>query len=102
MTTLPLAITRGDVADYVHAVIYVYLVLILIWVIASWFRTIPYHPVLSAFLTFVNDVTRPYLNLFRRILPMARIGPAALDLSPLVATIVLLIVGDLVVDIIRG
>ena len=33
---------------------------------------------------------------------MARIGPAALDLSPIVATFVLLIVGGIVVDLIGG
>ena len=41
----------------------------------SWFRAIPYNRVLSAFLDFVNDVTDPYLNLFRRFIPMVRLGP---------------------------
>ena len=102
MTALPLAISRMDIADYVETLIYVYLVLIFIRIILSWFRSIPYHPALSAFLTFVHDVTDPYLNLFRRFIPMARLGPAALDLSPIVATFVLLIVGGIVGDLIRG
>ena len=102
MTALPLAIGRADIADYVETLIYVYLVLIFIRIIVSWFRSIPYHPLLSGFLTFVNDVTNPYLNLFRRFIPMARVGPAALDLSPIVATFVLLIVGGIVTDLIRG
>ena len=29
----------------------------------------PYNRFLAAFLKFVSDVTNPYLNLFRRILP---------------------------------
>jgi len=99
---LPLAVSRGDIADYVDTLVLVYLVLIFIRIIVSWFRSIPYHPVLSAFLTFVNDVTNPYLNIFRRFIPMARVGPAALDLSPIIATFVLLIVGGIVVDVIRG
>jgi YggT family protein len=99
---LPLAVSRGDVADYVDTLVLVYLVLIFIKIIVSWFRSIPYHPILSGFLTFVNDVTNPYLNLFRRFIPMARMGPAALDLSPIVATFVLLIVGGIVTDVIRG
>jgi YggT family protein len=102
MTEIPLAIGRMDVADYVETLMYVYLVLIFIRIIVSWFRSIPYHPVLSAVLRFVEDVTNPYLNLFRRFIPMARVGPAALDLSPIVATFVLLIVGGIVVDLIRG
>jgi YggT family protein len=99
---IPLAISRMDVADYVETLMYVYLVLIFIRIIVSWFRSIPYHPVLSAFLKFVDDVTSPYLNLFRRFIPLARLGPAALDLSPIVATFVLLIVGGIVVGLIRG
>lgn len=102
MNMLPLAISRADVADYVDTLITVYIVLILIQIIVSWFRSIPYHPALSAVLTFVNDVTRPYLNLFRRIIPMARVGPAALDLSPIVAVFVLGIVGGIVTGLIRG
>ena len=102
MIELPLAIGRADIADYVDTLVLVYLVLIFIRIIVSWFRSIPYHPILSAFLTFVHDVTDPYLNLFRRFIPMARVGPAALDLSPIVATFVLLIVGGIAADIIRG
>ncbi len=102
MIDLPLAISRMDVADYVETLMYVYLVLIFIRIIVSWFRSIPYHPALSAFLRFVEDVTNPYLNLFRRFIPLARLGPAAIDLSPIVATFVLLIVGGIVVDVIRG
>jgi YggT family protein len=102
MTTIPVAISRVDIADYVETLLYVYLVLIFIRIIVSWFRSIPYHPVLSALLRFVDDVTNPYLNLFRRFIPPARLGPAALDLSPIVATFVLLIVGGIVVDLIRG
>jgi YggT family protein len=102
VTVLPLAITRADVGDYVETLMYVYLVLIFIRIIVSWFQSIPYNPILSAFLTFVHDVTDPYLRLFRRFIPMARLGPAAIDLSPIVATFVLLIVGGIVVSIIRG
>jgi len=102
VTTLPLAISRMDVGDYVETLMYVYVGLIFIRIIVSWFRSIPYHPWLSAFLGFVDDVTSPYLNLFRRFIPIARLGPAALDLSPIVATFVLLIVGGIVADVIRG
>ena len=89
-------------ADYVLTLAYVYVALIFIRILASWFRSIPYHPWLSAFLTFVDDVTSPYLNLFRRFLPMARLGPASLDLSPMVATLVLFIVAPIVAALIRG
>ena len=97
-----LAITRQDVGDYVYTLALVYLVLIFIRIILSWIPRIPYNRWLAAFIKFVTDVTDPYLNLFRRILPPVRMGPGALDLSPIVATFVLIIVSSLLADVIRG
>jgi YggT family protein len=97
-----LAITRGDVADYVSVLITVYVVLIFIRILMSWFPRIPYHPVLKAVLNFVEETTNPYLNLFRKFIPMVRIGPGAIDLSPIVAVLVLFIVRALLVAVIRG
>ncbi len=103
MSPFLLAITRADVAAYVETFIYLYVVLIFVRVIASFFTRIPYNRALSAFLGFVDDVTNPYLNLFRRILPPVRLGPAALDLTPMIGTVVLILVGvNLLVPLIRG
>jgi YggT family protein len=96
------AVSRGDVARYVDTLVLVYLVLIFIRIIMSWIPRMPYNRVLNAVLTFVSDVTDPYLNIFRRVIPPLRMGPGALDLSPIVATFVLLIVGGIVSSIIRG
>jgi YggT family protein len=96
------ALTRGDVADYINTLALVYLVLIFIRIILTWIPRIPYNRVLNAFLKFVTDVTDPYLNLFRRILPPVRLGPGALDLSPIVATFVLIIVSTLLANVVRG
>jgi YggT family protein len=97
-----LAVTRDDIADYVNTLTLVYLVLIFVRIIMSWIPRIPYNRWLAGFLKFVTDVTDPYLNLFRRILPPVRLGPGALDLSPIVATFVLLIVSGIVTSLIRG
>ncbi len=102
MTLLAAAIDRGDVADYVNTLVTVFVVLIFIQIIVSFIPRMPYNRYLSAVLGFVGDVVNPYLGLFRRFLPMVRIGPGALDLSPMVGTIVLLIVGGLVSGAIRG
>jgi YggT family protein len=102
MDFLLAAVTREDVGDYVNTLALVYLVLIFIRIILSWVPRIPYNRYLAAFLKFVNDVTDPYLNLFRRILPPVRIGPGALDLSPMVAIFVLIIVSSIVANLIRG
>ena len=97
-----LAISRGDVADYVNTLAIVYLVLIFIRILTSWIPRMPYNRYLAAFLQFVSDVTDPYLSIFRRFLPMVRLGPGALDLSPIVATIVLILVSSIVAGLIRG
>jgi YggT family protein len=100
--TPPTAVTRGDIADYVYTLVLVYFVLIFIRILMSWLPRIPYNRWLDAFLTFVREVTDPYLNLFRRFIPPVRLGPGALDLSPIVATFVLFIVGGIVASVIRG
>jgi YggT family protein len=97
-----LAVTRADVADYVNTLVVIYLVLIFIRILMSWIPRMPYNRWLDMVLTFVKDVTDPYLNLFRRFIPPLRMGPGALDLSPIIATFVLLIVGGLAADLIRG
>jgi len=68
----------STIQQFIDVFIYVYVLVILVWVLLSWFR-LPYsfNPVQR----FLNDVVSPYLNLWRKIIPM--IGP--LDLSPIVA-----------------
>jgi YggT family protein len=97
-----LAITRVDVADYVSTLITVYVVLIFIRILMSYFRSIPYYRVLDIFLRFVTEVTDPWLNLFRRFIPPVRMGPAAIDLTPVIAVFVLYILGALVTRLISG
>jgi YggT family protein len=94
--------TRNDVAGYIQTLVLVYVILIFIRVLMSYITRMPYNLVLDKVLTFVRDVTDPYLNLWRRILPMARLGPLPIDLSPMVGSIVLIIVGNVVASIIRG
>jgi YggT family protein len=96
-----LAITRDDVARYVYTLALVYAVLIFIRILLSWFR-LPYSRPLNILMEFVTDVTDPYLNVWRRFLPLVRIGPGALDLSPMVGTIVLLLVAGIVSSLIAG
>ena len=100
--TFPLAaVGRDEIADYVDALFIVYLILIFVRILLSWIPRIPYNPTLSAVIGFINDVTNPYLNLFRRFLPPVGGGGFALDLSPIIATIVLLLARGIVVGLIR-
>lgn len=99
---IPLAITRGDVADYVSAIFIVYVILIFIRIVASFVPRMPYRPWLRAVLDFAQETTDPYLNIFRRFLPPIGGGGFALDLSPTIAIIVLFIARALVVGLIEG
>ncbi len=96
------AIDRVDVADYVSTLITVYVVLIFIRILMSYFRSIPYYRALDVFLRFVTEVTDPWLNLFRRFIPPVRVGPASLDLTPVIAVFVLILLGRVVTSLIAG
>jgi YggT family protein len=103
--SLLLALTRDDVATYVSALFTVYFILIIVRIILSWvqqFRPLPYNMALRAVIGFIEESVDPYLNLFRRFIPPLRVGGAGLDLSPILAIFVLLIVQSLVVNLIEG
>ena len=91
---------RQEIADFVSALVTVYWVIIIAWIVASFVfalgARVPYSRPVNAVLDFLRDVSEPYLRIFRR-LPL-RIGP--LDLSPIVAILVLRIVGGIVVNLI--
>ena len=97
-----LATFRNDLANYVQAVFYVYSLLIIAYILSSLFFAfggrLPYARWSSALLGFLRDVCEPFLSIFRRFIPA--IGP--LDLSPLVAILLLNIVGSLLGNLIAG
>jgi YggT family protein len=99
---IPLAINRGDVADYVGALFIIYVILIFIRIVASFVPRMPYRPWLRAVLDFATEVTDPYLNFFRRLLPPVGGGGFALDLSPMIGLIILFIAQAITTDLIRG
>ena len=99
---LALATTRSDIASYVSALFEVYIVLIFAYILLnllfSFGMRMPYARWSEALLNFLRDVSEPYLRLFRRFIPPL----GAIDLSPMVAIIVLYFVRSLLVSVIRG
>ena len=89
---------RHQIAGFLGALLTVYVILIIAWIVVSFVfalgARVPYSRPLNAILDFLRDVTEPYLRIFRR-LPL-RVGP--LDLSPIVAILALQIVGRLIVN----
>jgi YggT family protein len=100
--TFLIALTRGDVADYVSAVFLVYFILIFIRILLSWIPRMPYYPWLRATVDFIHQVVDPYLNIFRRLIPPLGGGGFAIDISPILGIIVLIVVQSVVVALIRG
>ena len=99
---LVLASTRTDIAGYVSALITVYILLIFIYLLLNMMFSLgvrpPYNRWSDAILTFLRDVSEPYLRLFRRFIPP--IG--MFDFSPIVAILVLWIVGSFIAGLIHG
>jgi len=97
-----LALMRNDVADYVGALFLVYMVLIFLNILISWIPRMPYDPRLRAVLDFITETTNPYLRIFRRFIPPLGGGGFAIDLSPIVGVIVLVILRGVIVGLIAG
>jgi YggT family protein len=97
-----LATARDSIADFVAALLLVYTILIIAYIFSSMYFNVggrlPYSRWSRSVLDFLRDVSEPYLSIFRRFIPP--FGP--LDLSPMVATIVLWLVGGIIVALIRG
>jgi YggT family protein len=100
--TLSLASTRTDVAGYLSTLIYVYTLLIVLYIVVQLLFSFgvrpPYSRASDAVLSFLRDMCEPYLRIFRRIIPMV----GAFDFSPIVAIIVLSLVGNAIVSLIHG
>ena len=101
-TILVLATVRDSIADFLQALLIVYIIIIFAYIVTSLILSfggrIPYSKWSSAVLGFLRDVTEPYLGIFRRFIPP--IGP--IDVSPIVAILVLQIVGGIIIGLIRG
>jgi YggT family protein len=99
--TIFAASVRAEIADFLSALLTVYVIVIIAWIVLSFVFAMgvrmPYTRWFNAVLDFLRDTANPWLNLFRR-LPL-RIGP--LDLTPIVAIIVLQLVGGIVIGLIR-
>lgn len=97
-----LASINSEIAGYIRTLVDVYTLLIVAYVIWSLILTmgarIPYNRFLNAVYGFIRDVSEPYLGFFRRFIPPM----GMLDLSPIIAIIVLQIVGRIIADVVAA
>jgi YggT family protein len=99
--TIPVLQVRNDIADFLGALLTVYVILILAYIVLNLLFAFgarpPYSRTLDAVLGFLRDVSEPYLSIFRRFIPP--LGP--IDISPIIAILVLQIVGGIIIGAIR-
>ena len=91
-----LADVGDSLASFVRVFLWVYTLLLFAYILTSWVR-LPYRPWLNRVQRFLYDVCDPYLRLFRRFLPP--LGP--IDLSPMVAIFVLLILSNVITSLLE-
>ena len=70
-------------------VLRVYSYILLLRLILSWFRINPGLGFIGKAYKFLVDITDPFLLLFRKVIPMVKIGGGYLDLSYLAAILVI-------------
>jgi uncharacterized protein YggT (Ycf19 family) len=76
----------GTLQQFVSVFIGVYLIVLFVYLLSTWFR-LPYS--LRPAQRFLYDICEPYLRIWRRLLPLSA-GP--LDFSPMVVLFLVLIV----------
>jgi YggT family protein len=98
---LILANARDAVANYLSTLIYVYIIVIFLYILLNMMFSLglrpPYSRALNTFLSFLRDVSEPYLRLFRRIIPSV----GMFDFSPMVALIVLVVLDQVLYNAIH-
>jgi YggT family protein len=101
-TILVSATARTQIAGYINALVDVYVLVIFAYIISTWIFSfgvrVPYNRFSSALLGFLRDVSEPYLRIFRRFLPSF----GGLDLSPIVAIVVLYALARIISNAIHG
>lgn len=100
--TIALASARTSAADFIQALVTVYTLVIIAYILFSLVRTagmrIPYNTFINAIEKFLRDAAEPYLAFFRRFIPPL----GMFDLSPIIGILALQIIGGLVVNLVAG
>jgi YggT family protein len=97
---MPLAAAVDTAQDFVYVLYLVYLICIIAYIITSWIP-LPYNVTLNRIQRFLYDIVDPYLRLFRRFIPQLRLGGLGLDLSPIIAILVLYAASRIISEIIE-
>lgn len=100
---MALATARTQIAEFLSALIYVYTLLLILYIVIQLLFSVgfrpPYSRATDAVLGFLRDICEPFLRIFRRVIPAF----GGIDFSPILAILTLQIVNSVVVaGIIHG
>jgi YggT family protein len=89
--------TIDTINSFVDTFSWVYAAIIIAWMLSNWVR-LPYGVWTNRIRAFLDDTARPFVGVFRRFVPMM----GMLDLSPLIALIVLQVGARIIESIFNG
>ncbi|WP_072910966.1 YggT family protein [Desulforamulus aeronauticus] len=82
-----------NIISFLNIAFWVYEMMLLARILLSWFPHNPHNSVVR----FLYETTDPYLNIFRRIIPPL----GMIDISPIVAFLVLRMIQNLIFGLVR-
>jgi len=85
------------IIDVIFQLLYIF---ILVRVVLS-FIQVPVNHITRPILNFIYDITEPILKLVRNIIPPIMVGGMGLDLSPVIALILLNIIQTIIHSVLR-
>jgi YggT family protein len=92
-----LASARIQVAEFLSALIYVYTLLLILYIVIQLLFSVglrpPYSRTTDAVLGFLRDICEPFLRIFRRVIPSF----GGIDFSPILAILTLQIANSVIV-----
>jgi YggT family protein len=96
------ASVSSQIGSYLSALVIVYIVILLAYLLTNMLFSFGARPGYAgwseAVLSFMRDVSEPYLRVFRRFMPPL----GAIDLSPMVAIFLLLFLDELIRRVFSG
>jgi hypothetical protein len=91
--------------NFIGAFLNIYLLCFFVWAILSWIPqfapSLMQNPVVSGIQGFLNSIILPWVKLFSFVRPL-QLGNVMLDMSSLVAFLVLIVITNMVFPIARG
>lgn len=84
------------IGGLIAALLRLYGYLIIAYIVMSWVAVSSKSGLVADIYRVLASLCEPYIGIFRRLIPPVSMGSAGLDLSPVVALIVLQIIGRLV------